>query len=1077
MSRRQQKPDTQRILAGLKDFQQQTVDYVFRRLYTDQDAVKRFLIADEAGLGKTLVARGVIAKAIEHIWDDIDRIDIVYICANRDIARQNVNRLNVTGRREVALATRMTLLPLHLHNIKDEKLNFVSFTPGTSFDLRSKGGMWYERALIYHILRDGWNFGGSTGPMNVLQCGVGKDRWRRLLREFPVGEIDQEMAEAYIKALKTERVRSRFYALAKRFAWHRKHIPAEDAALRVDLVGKLRSILAMSCVDALEPDVVILDEFQRFKNLLDGDDEVAQLAKAVFDYPDAKVILLSATPYKMYTMHHEQDTEDHYTDFLRTAKFLFGSEDKTAAFEKDLSKFRKVLLDMSPSDGDDLLQTKLAIEQRLRKVMSRTERLSATADRSGMIAEARHGSATLQPDDLEAFAAIDKVAGCLGVGDMIEYWKSAPYLLNVMDRDGYKVKKMLVSHVEGPANPELAQALRDARKSLLPWQTVRSYRPIDPGNPKLRSLLEHKVDSGAWRLLWVPPSLPYYQSTDGPYADGGLQAFSKSLVFSSWLVVPKVIAMLTSYETERRMVTPFDSAADYSTERRRRRPLLQFTFSKGRPTGMSNFPLIYPCLTLATQIDPLTICARLAQNGSVPDVQSVHDEIARQLGKLLRPILRQFPDKGGQADERWYWAALAMLDRKYFGRAVRKWLRTDDQKLAWTSMVRRTDESGGDFGDHVEIFERFVRGKRALRRPPDDLIPVLTKVAMASPAVVALRSLLRTCDGGEPTKLAPQLLPAAAKVAMGFRSLFNLPESMTLIRTMKSGDDARYWESVLDYCVDGNLQAVMDEYAHILRESLGLIDSPPDVTVSQVAEEIHTAVSIRTVNLDFDAIRANPSSGTIELDRHSIRCRYALRFGDGRSEEEGAETRADQVRCAFNSPFRPFILATTSIGQEGLDFHQYCHEIYHWNLPANPVDLEQREGRIHRYKGHVIRRNAARAYPLPRLSGKVSPLSDPWRVVFDLAGQDRDIGQNDLIPFWIYELEGGHKVYRHIPALPLSRESQHLIDLQNTLVAYRMVLGQPRQEDLVNFLQQRLHDDLNPDDLVKYRIDLTPPSA
>jgi len=1077
MSPRQKKPDTQRILATLKDFQRQTVDYVFRRLYTDPDAVKRFLIADEVGLGKTLVARGVIARAIEHIWDSIDRIDIVYICANRDIARQNVNRLNVTGRREVALATRMTLLPLHLHNIKDEKLNFVSFTPGTSFDLRSKGGMWYERALIYHILRDGWKLGESAGPKNVLQCGVGKDRWRRLLREFPVDEIDQEMAGTYIKALKGEGVRRRFNAITKRFAWHRKHIPAEDAALRANLVGELRSILARSCVDALEPDVVILDEFQRFKNLLDGDDEVAQLAKAVFDFPDAKVILLSATPYKMYTMHHEQQTEDHYTDFLRTARFLFGSDDETAAFEKDLARFRRVLLDLSPSDGDDLLRTKRVIEGKLRRVMSRTERLPATTDRSGMIAEARHGRATLQPDDLDAFAAIDNVAGCLGVGDMVEYWKSAPYLLNVMDRDGYKVKKTLVSHTEEPGNPELAQALHAAKKSLLSWQTVRSYRPMEPGNAKLRSLLEHKVDPGAWRLLWVPPSLPYYRPGEGPYADDGLQSFSKSLVFSSWLVVPKVIAMLTSYEAERRMVTPFDPTADYSTERRRRRPLLQFTFSKGRPTGMSTFPLIYPCLTLATRIDPLMVSAELARNGSVPDVQRVHNEIARRLGELLRPILRQYPGKGGQVDERWYWVALALLDRKYFGRAVRKWLQTDDQKLAWASMVRRTDKSEGDFAEHVRIFERLLRRKRRLRRPPDDLIPVLTKVAMASPAVVALRSLLRTCDGVEPDKLAPQLLPAAARVAMGFRSLFNLPESMTLIRTMKSGDDTRYWESVLDYCVDGNLQAVMDEYAHILRESLGLIDSPADVTVPQVAEEIHTAVSIRTVNLDFDAIRANPSSGTVELDRHSIRCRYALRFGDARSEEEGAETRADQVRCAFNSPFRPFILATTSIGQEGLDFHQYCHEIYHWNLPANPVDLEQREGRIHRYKGHVIRCNAARAYPLPSLCSRVAPLADPWKTVFELAGRERDSGQNDLVPFWIFELEGGHKVYRHVPALPLSRECQHLTDLQNTLVAYRMVLGQPRQEDLVNFLQERLHDDLSPDDLIKYRIDLAPPIA
>jgi len=92
------------ILSGLKDFQQNTVEYVFRRLYLDQSKTRRFLIADEAGLGKTFVARGVIARAIDYLWDTVERIDIVYICSNADIARQNINRLNVTGQEDFALA-------------------------------------------------------------------------------------------------------------------------------------------------------------------------------------------------------------------------------------------------------------------------------------------------------------------------------------------------------------------------------------------------------------------------------------------------------------------------------------------------------------------------------------------------------------------------------------------------------------------------------------------------------------------------------------------------------------------------------------------------------------------------------------------------------------------------------------------------------------------------------------------------------------------------------------------------------------------------------------------------------------
>jgi len=53
---------------------------------------------------------------------------------------------------------------------------------------------------------------------------------------------------------------------------------------------------------------------------------------------------------------------------------------------------------------------------------------------------------------------------------------------------------------------------------------------------------------------------------------------------------------------------------------------------------------------------------------------------------------------------------------------------------------------------------------------------------------------------------------------------------------------------------------------------------------------------------------------------------------------EGIPVERDGM--VFKSRFK-----TTSIGQEGLDFHYYCRKIVHWNLPSNPVDLEQREGR------------------------------------------------------------------------------------------------------------------------------------
>lgn len=1069
------------VLAGLKDFQKQTVEYVFRRLYLDDDRVKRFLVADEVGLGKTLVAKGVIAKAIEHLWEDVERIGIIYICANRDIARQNVNRLNVTKQQEFQLASRLTLLPMYMSRLHGNKLNFISFTPRTSFDLRSAEGIATERAMIYHILREGWDLGNSAGPKNVLQCGVSRDNWHFYLNSFLSNHhIDSVLSRKYLDVLARHKMRKKFFEMCDRFAYARKYnnIPREDRHERRKLVGELRSLLAESCVAALEPALVIMDEFQRFRDLLDGKDEMAQLANKLFDYPGAKVILLSATPYKMYTMHRETAEDNHYSDFIRTIGFLLNDDAATSSFENDLERFRRGLLEWDGRNSLELREAKSTIEHKLKKVMVRTERVAHTQDRSAMIAETRHGEYALGTEDIMAFKALDTIAAFLKVGDTVEYWKSAPYLINMMDRSGYELKKEFVDRCQHE-DEELVDTLQDHANQLLSWRSIRNYERIDPRNFKLRSLIEHKVDSGGWRLLWVPASLPYYRVDQGPYAAPEIQGFTKALVFSSWLVVPKVISMLVSYEAERRMVIAYEEGADYSTERSRRSALLRFSLTQGRPGSMSALLLLYPCLSLAREIDPLKLGA--VPGESLQDKSDIINYIQQRLRETLDPLIEKYRTTDAENDERWYWVSLALLDSRSYWPAIKDWLTSHEDKFQWQTNFRSSDFATGDKAETASVFEQYVSlfmdcldRVQDLGHPPKDLFEVLSKIAIAAPGVVALRSLLRRCPNLELHEDISWLLGSAAKVAMGFRTLFNLPESMTLIRSIIKSDDSRYWEAVLDYCVDGNLQAVVDEYVHVLNESLGLKDIDKKGAIPQIADEVYNALSIRTAGPDFDEIILSPIQKKVELVGHQIRCHYALRYGDARTEIEGGEIRADQVRSAFNSPFRPFVLATTSIGQEGLDFHQYCHEVYHWNLPSNPVDLEQREGRVHRYKGHVIRRNLALKSSLTKLLEEIHQSSDPWEIIFDQACCSRESDQSDLIPFWIYECDGGYKVNRYIPILPLSRDNDRLKYLIQSVAVYRMVLGQPRQEDLVDYLVSRMQNQPECESLLECQLDLRP---
>jgi len=158
-------PDLQEIEAGLKDFQQRTARRVFQRLYEWKRSTHRFLVADEVGLGKTLIARAVIARTLHHLWDKVDRIDVVYICSNADIARQNIKRLNVLGEEGRVLPTRITLLPIKLHDLNRNRINFISFTPGTSFDLKSNLGVVKERVLLYWLLQEIWQFSGTSGDL------------------------------------------------------------------------------------------------------------------------------------------------------------------------------------------------------------------------------------------------------------------------------------------------------------------------------------------------------------------------------------------------------------------------------------------------------------------------------------------------------------------------------------------------------------------------------------------------------------------------------------------------------------------------------------------------------------------------------------------------------------------------------------------------------------------------------------------------------------------------------------------------------------------------------------------------
>ena len=1060
-------PRVDDILKPLKPFQRRTVDHAFRRLFLDADSTSRFLVADEVGLGKTLVARGIIARAIDHLWEDVDRIDVVYICSNAAIARANLPKLRIGGasERSFALATRLTMLATELApradgaSFMDNKLNFVSFTPGTSFDMGHSAGQRRERELLFHLLEP--HVERRTALMNLLQGWVGnRGRWRSGLdTPLPVEpRIRRDFDEALANRSDLQQTLNEL--LDGWFRRFRSRWPDDARWARDGLIGELRRLLAGVCIHALEPDLVILDEFQRFKPLIETREDhrspAAELAQSLFeteahDGRPVPTVLLSATPYKLYTADAEIEQEDHYEDFLATTRFLFGGEEaRVETLTNRLARFGNVLKRAAAGDAASLetaLAAKTDVENGLRAVMARTERVAASEDRDAMVAE-RRPDVALEPADVHQYFAADAMFRAVGGRDPMPLWKSAPYLVHFMR--GYKVVDRLEETLE-LAPEKVSAVLRAHPRSFLSAQALHRWSELDPAHPKMREMVRDHLDRGLWRLLWMPPTLPYWP-LEGPFQDK--EGATKTLLFSAWNVVPDAVSAILSYEAERRMTGRRIRA--YADPARQQVPLLRLTQSAAKIRSRHRLLLLLlPCLPLANRAHPLE---------APPEGDRrlwVRDRVENLLSASGLP-----DPEDGPVDERWEWVAPLLLDPE---------LRTFLQ--AWRDGELPALEGDGPLPrPNPDLFGAYVDDlldltpDRLGRRPPG-LVDLLTEVALGSPAILALRSL----D-------APAALPdvdrraLAVTIADAFWKLFNQPAVIALMRQLAAGkkasrDDTAYWRLVLEYCCQGNLQAVLDEQWHQLWEQHAWAET---ADAAAIATEC-TGTLVKVVHPVRSRIHGRflEARDTDEVKPEEIRIRtvFALRFGHLRAEND-ENISEDMVRAAFNSPFRPFVLTSTSIGQEGLDFHPWCHRLVHWNLPGNPVDLEQREGRVHRYKGHAVRRNVAASHGEAALAAW-RPGKDLWSLIFQHADlKAREAQNDDLVPYWI--APGDCRVERHVPLLPYAREVEAFRRLKRQLAAYRVVFGQPRQEELVALLDRA---ELSTGQLQGLTIDLAPPDA
>lgn len=1123
--------DVEAALADLKDFQRRTARRTFSRMFKDTDPAIRFLVADEVGLGKTHVAKGVIAQVIDHLGRTGDeRHDIVYVCSNAAIARQNIRKLVPAGIEPVTSADRLTMLPLAELDEGDEAragINVVAITPRTSLNFGRSTGKREERFVAYTFLRAHWGRGVMNRPARRIfwhglwagdpdsRLRLEERRYRPLIRKS-LDEFVRRLNELDESRLAQGKptLRALFDQLAGGLA-HKRKFPSHLLAPRNELIAELRRVMALVGLDAIRPDLVVLDEFQRFKHLLQSEPETlaAELAQQLFSYRDTetceptRTLLLSATPYRMYTTS-EDGEGDHYRDFLDTCSFLFGDPARVKRLQGRFRELRTALT--SPGSLERATGICRDIEADLSSVMARTERLAATPKRDGMLHESSAQVKVLH-NDLHAYLRFDGLAEAVGHHQPTEYWKSGPYLVNFME--DYKLKRLIAQAVEEGRLGD--GGMLDPGPGLLSWDDVDAYEKVDPQNGRLRWLVDDLANHRAFELLWVPPSMRYYD-TGSVYECPETVGFTKRLIFSGWTVVPKVVSSLVSFEAERRA---FAARGHHYTARRRGGQRLRFRTTERtgpprpgeaagerRAAAMTAFLVTWPSPSLAEMGDPRPQAApspfsiehlrdgtsahpnndnsdgtraRTNSEDTSRSIAQLRDEVGARVADAIEPLVRDAPTTGA-FDQRWYWAAPLLLDREQWPEAVEFLL---DPGNAWHFQGNRRDDEGDRSAEglhaHLDEAKAMVAAEPGvLGRPPDDLAEVLTDLAVGGPAQCALRMIcsvvrLDVSDGGA--------LANAAWVGGAFRHYFNAPEVTAVIEGGEAGGSgadesaSRYWQDVVRHCVDGNLQAVLDEHGHVLRDWLGHLNLGDDdrrwEAADDIADKLAEALELRTSSYRVDILSREPDGSPASgFDPHRMRTRFAVAFAN-QTLDEGGEARVGSVSTAFNSPFWPFVLASTSVGQEGLDFHLWCHAVVHWNLPYNPVDLEQREGRVHRYKGHAVRRNIAVTLGLDLLAEGMTDGADPWDQLFAAAVDGRSDDGSEMVPYWVFE--GPAKIERHVPVMPFSLEAAALPKLRKTLAAYRLAFGQPRQQELVEFLGDKLSDE----ELKRLQIDLSPPRS
>ena len=1001
-----------RRISAAKGFQLATAQAALQAL-TAEEGPRRFLVADEVGLGKTVVARTIIQEMIKRRRRPLI---VFYVSSNLNIAHQNRGKLlELLATREErgvasAAADRLTLAANPSYRPSHDKLHLYTLTPDTSVPMyRRRGGFGRleERALIFRLLRSRFptlNTNDFSTKCKGNQARESSWNYALGLHENLTGVRD--LQDRFLEAL-AEDTHLKFGTVEAPSI-----LQAAEQKRPTQFMGSLRTALAMAVLGDIKPDLVIFDEFQKFREMLidspTASPDPVMLALRGGNPNNHGVLLLSATPYRLYSTRQEEAAgASHHQDFFELIRFLFGPDSTLPReIERDFLDFGGKMLAKATPDLRALADLRDDIQRRLRRVMSRTERPNS-AGQSPEENLGTHPRAEILPEDLRVFRnwvtrLQDGQKRARGNVDLVTFavpfWLSVPLPIQMLGK-GYVAWRRADKRRKRRDEPTFRRKQRDHLDApkLWPHPQFRALNGITP--------------TSRLALPWIAPSLPWWD-LQGPWAapraNGG-----KMLIFTRFRAVPPALASLLSFNLE----ASFAHRLRHNYQRAGEAQPLQF--KENRPTLPA---LFFPAPTLIVFTDP-----RLDRPASLADVKN---SMRRQVGQLLRDHLGIQVKKGG--GKRPLWKLLAALE------TARELSMPESGLPTWQELRGHWRNVASGQADAIRgVLAQWSEAADArLGAVTQSEVAAIAEFALSGPGVVLGRCLYRFDPECVTEDRYGQLLDASWN---GLRSYLN----RSLFQAALTRRGQKYTHAILEAVVAGNLESVLDEHLWIASK----LDAD---AVTRFPYDLKKVLGL------YEGRHRVHEPGDAD-DPFQLRCHAAMPFADAKVENAaGGEDRlrTDDMRRAFNTPFWPHVLTTTSLGQEGLDFHVWCKQLLHWDLCPSPLDLEQREGRIQRFGGLSVRAALAGLFG-DRALREAGPSSSPWVALADYADQQFSADTSGLSPWWSCPNE---KIDRVFVVMPQSRQTAKFDQLSELRWLYRLALGQPHQQDFIERIVQMEKD-------------------